>query len=223
MTDRRYSEEEISEIFSRAAEEPQRLPAQAARDKGLTLPELQEIGREVGISADAVAYAARSLEIQRQPAAVRFLGLPISVERSLTLDRSLTDAEWEQLVVQFREVFNARGRVAAYGNFREWTNGNLQALLEPTPTGHRLTLRTTKGTARSGIGAGSAIVGVGLAMSAAAAATGHFTPATPGVLMMTLVGAAMVASNALGLPTWAKRRERQMDAILSGLAEKAQS
>ncbi len=46
------------------------------------------------------------------------LGLPIGVARTVDLNRRLTDEEWERLVVQLREVFNARGRTRTEGSLR---------------------------------------------------------------------------------------------------------
>ena len=158
--------------------------------------------------------AARSLAVQPQTAPQKFFGLPIAVERSVELGRTLSDDEWGQLVVHLRGIFHARGRVGSYGGFREWSNGNLQVLLEPTPDGHRLTLRTMKGSARSGILSGAAVFCVGVAVSVASGLTGHISQAMPGILMMTCVGAGMSVSNALGLPSWARRREQQMDNII---------
>jgi hypothetical protein len=134
-------------------------PPVVPSQEGLTLADLQAIGNEVGIAPDAVAQAALSLEVRRPAAARTLLGLPIGVERSITLNRWLSDAEWDLLVVELREVFNARGTVKSYGSLREWRNGNLQALLEPTPAGHRLRLKTTKGDARTSIVAGLVMLG----------------------------------------------------------------
>src|SRR5207247_2436619 len=65
MADRRYNDKEIAAIFRAAAEqEPQSPQREVARDEGLTLGELQAIGNEVGISADAVAQAARAVDIR---------------------------------------------------------------------------------------------------------------------------------------------------------------
>ena len=62
MSERRYNDEEVAAIFLRAAEEPQAAPVRVPREEGLTLRELQEIGREVGIPPDAVAQAAQTVE-----------------------------------------------------------------------------------------------------------------------------------------------------------------
>jgi hypothetical protein len=218
MTDRRYNDEEVAAIFLTAAENPGTAPVQTPRNEGLTLADLQEIGREVGIAPDAVALAAQSLELRRQAVARTFLGLPIGVERTVPLNRWLTDGEWEQLVVELREVFRARGTVRSYGSLRQWTNGNLQALLEPTATGHRLRLGTVKGDARTGMAGGLAIIGVSAAVAIAGAVGGQFAPAVPGIALLLVTGLGLFANSALRLPSWARLRGRQMEAIAARLA-----
>ncbi len=218
MTDRRYDDDEIAAIFQKAAEGPQSAPLQSTREDGMTLAELQDIGREVGISPEAVASAARSLENRPSAGARSFLGLPIGVERTIMLDRRLSEEEWERLVVELREVFNARGSVKSDGSFRQWTNGNLQALLEPTPNGHRLRLSTVKGNVRLSMAAGAAMLAVSVIMSIAAAAAGNLGTVVPQIAMMSLLGVGAVANGALRLPGWARLRGRQMDAITARLA-----
>lgn len=219
MTERRYNDDEVAAIFARAAEAPPTLPAKGSGDDGLTLAQLQEIGREVGIDPDAVVRAARSLA-SRLPAAEpaeRFLGLPIAVEHSVALDRRLTEQEWEHLVVELRRVFKARGTLRSHGSLREWTNGNLQALLEPTPSGHRLRLRTLRGASRASIAAGLAALGTSAAVAIATAVSGHLGDAVTGIAFLALVGAGMIASGALPLPGWSRLRRRQMEAIAANL------
>jgi hypothetical protein len=120
--------------------------------------------------------------------------------------------------VELREVFHAKGTVRAYGSLREWTNGNLQALLEPTPTGHRLRLRTYNGMARTSIAGGLAAVGVTGALVISSAVAGQLGHALPGIGFLLLAGLGMVANGALRLPGWARLRGRQMDGITAGLA-----
>lgn len=218
MTNRRYNDDEIAEIFQKATEGPQSASFQSAGEEGMTLAELQDIGREVGISPEAVDRAARSLEVRPRAGVRSFLGLPIGVERTIALGRRLTEAEWERLVVELREVFNARGAVSSNGSFRQWTNGNLQALLEPTPNGHRLRISTVKGNLRMSMAAGASMLGVGIFMSVAAAAAGHLAGAIPEAALMSLFGVGIMANGALRLPRWARLRARQMDEITTRLA-----
>ena len=92
-----------------------------------------------------------------------YVGLPIGVTRTIHLDRAVTDSEWERLVVALRETFQARGRIGQEGTLRHWSNGNLQALLEPTATGYQLRLSTIKRDARLLLGMGAAaLVAVGV-------------------------------------------------------------
>jgi len=219
MAERRYNDKEIAAIFRAAAEEgPQSPQREVARDEGLTLAELQAIGSEVGIPSDAVAQAARAVDVRLGAASRTFLGLPIGVARTVNLNRRLTDEEWERLVVQLREVFNARGRTRSDGSLRQWTNGNLQVLLEPTETGHRLRFGTLHGGARASIGAGIATLGITAVVVISGAVWGTLGEALPGIALMAAAGAGMIASGALRLPRWARLRERQMEALATRIA-----
>jgi hypothetical protein len=214
MAERRYNDKEIAAIFRAATEEgppsPQR---EVAREDGLTLAELQAIGTEVGISSDAVAQAARAVDVRLGAASRTFLGLPIGVARTVNLNRRLSDEEWERLVVQLREVFNARGRTRSDGSLRQWTNGNLQVLLEPTETGHRLRFGTLHGGARASIGLGIAALAMTAAVAISSALSGTFADAIPGIAGVFAAGVGMIANGALRLPRWARLREQQMEAL----------
>src|SRR6266481_338155 len=214
MAERRYNDKEIAAIFRAAAEqEPQNPQREVERDEGLTLAELQAIGGEVGIASEAVAQAARAVDVRLGPASRTLLGLPIGVSRTVNLNRRLTDEEWERLVVQLREVFNARGRTRSEGSLRQWTNGNLQVLLEPTETGHRLRFGTVHGAARAAIGAGFGVLGIAAIVAVSGAIWGTLGDAISGIALMAAAGVGMIVSGALRLPRWARLRERQMEAL----------
>ncbi len=220
MTERRYNEDEVAKIFERAAETQQSTRRLLAPGEGMTLADLQEIGRDVGIPPALVAEAARSLDHSRRSNSRTLLGLPIGVGRTVELDRQLSEDEWERLVVDLRETFDARGAVKADGNFKQWTNGNLHALVEPTATGHRVRLQTTKGDARAMISAGLGLLGAAAATLVAVALTGKL--ADPGSLsgigFLTLTGLGMLGIPALRLPGWARLRRRQMEGVAARLA-----
>jgi len=218
MVERRYNDTEIAAIFRAAADGPQPPAREVPRDEGLTLADLQTIGREVGIAPDAVAQAAHALDVRVGAQSRTFLGLPIGVARTVNLNRRLTDEEWERLVVQLREVFNARGVTRSDGSLRQWTNGNLQVLLEPTETGHRLRFGTLHGGATSMIGAGLVSLAVGGIVAIVTAAGGHLGDAAAGIGFIAAAGLGMIASGALRLPRWARLRGRQMEAIATQMA-----
>ena len=218
MAERRYSDKEIAAIF-RVAAEAQTIPSrEVPADEGLTLSDLQAIGSEVGIPADAVAHAAQAMDLRVGAASRTILGLPLGVARTVNLNRRLTDEEWERLVVQLREVFNARGRTRSDGSLRQWTNGNLQVLLEPTETGHRLRFGTVHGAARAAIGAGFAVLGVTAIVAVSSALGGYFTDTIPGMALLVFAGLGMITSGAMRLPRWARLRERQMETLAAKVA-----
>jgi hypothetical protein len=224
MAERRYSDDEIAAILKLAAERQQLQvtggDASAGNvvstDQGMTLAEVQSIAREVGIPGEMIAQAAGSLERAGSPAVRRYLGLPIGVGRTVSLGRRLTEQDWERLVTDLRETFDARGRLRDEGAFKAWTNGNLQALLEPTASGHRVRLRTLNGASMAYINTGIAVVGMSAVIELGNALS--FLHGAPG-LMLAGIGATMAVIGAIRLPRWARIRERQMEAIASRLAE----
>lgn len=216
MSERRYTDTEVAEIFQRATEAQQqggRIPL--ASGDGMTLGALQEIGKEVGLPPELVARAAKSLERGGRPFTRRIVGLPIGVGRTVELERRLTDSEWERLVVDLRETFDARGSVRQDGGLRQWTNGNLQALVEPGVTGDRLRLKTTNGSAGAWMTGGAALVGVA-AVSLIAAITGD-VPMNAELwsrfLSMAGLGTGLFSVGAFRLPSWARLRRRQMEEV----------
>lgn len=213
MSERRYSEQEVAEIFERATEaQKASLPASRSSD-GLSLAELQEVGKEVGVPPELVARAARSLAASGRSRSRRLLGLPVGVARTIELERPLTDDEWHQLVVDLRDTFEARGRLSEQGAFKQWTNGHLEVLLEPTPTGQRLQLRTTKGSAVSMMTAGLTLLTIGGALMAATLVPGGFVDATRGFIFLGGIGVGMIGLGAAQIPAWARQRRRQMEEI----------
>lgn len=207
----------MEEIFRRATEvaEESRGRSTPGRE-GLTLGQIQEIGREVGVPAERIEAAARSLE--RTPASPprrkRFFGMPIGVGRTVQLPRRLDDDEWHRLVADLRETFDARGKVHEEGRFREWRNGNLRAALEPSASGERLRLRTEKGSARPGIGVGAGLLGGGVLFALLDVFTGGEMGRDPeSMTTLILVGAVFLAVNLFQLPRWASTRERQMEDV----------
>jgi hypothetical protein len=218
MTDRRYDDDEIAAIFGAAAESAPSSSQPGVTGQGLTLAELQAIGREVGIAPEAVAEAAQTIDVRRAAVSRKLLGLPIGVERSVTLSRRLTDEEWERLVVELREVFKARGRTQSDGSLRQWTNGNLYALLEPVAGGHRLRFGSLNGAARARITAGVAAVGIAAVMAVSSAVGGQLAGAVSGIAVLVTSGLTLAGIGALQLPSWARLRGRQMEALAARLA-----
>lgn len=215
MTDeRRYQEDEIQDIFETALTDRSVASGGPSPADGLTLVELQAIGREVGVSPERIADAASALELRRSAGIARtHLGMPISAGRIIDLPRAPTDAEWEMLVADLRETFQARGKEESGRSVRHWSNGNLHAFVEPTEDGVRLRMGTLKGEAaalnRGGIVALLFSIVFTTMLLLGGAPVGEFLAP----LIFALGGAGALAYNAFRLPGWALEREQQMDYI----------
>ena len=117
MSERQFTEEGVAAIFKQASESESL--ATVSSGKGMTLAALQEIGREAGMSPEAIARAAQSLDQTARPQTQpqTWLGLPVAVGQTIEVDRPFTDADWERLVGDLRATFNARGVIRQDGPF----------------------------------------------------------------------------------------------------------
>jgi hypothetical protein len=91
-------------------------------------------------------------------------------------------------VVDLRETFDRRGTVRQEGSFRQWTNGALQVLLEPTPTGQRVRMSTVKVTARAWLTGGMLSAGIAAIVAVAAVVGGSHNNATRDCTKFTAAG-----------------------------------
>ena len=217
--DRRFDEAEIARILELASREAVRLTEGQSDDtndaspRGLTLAQLQQVGAEAGIPADALARAAAAVvRGDATPTTIRqALGIPYAVSRTIDLGRPVSDMAWDRTVVHLRELFEARGQVIREGSLREWRNGNLRAVLEPTPRGHRLRLTT-----RRDYGGMPALRLLAVVLAGAAAALGVWldTPQASALAGVAFaIGGVSLFRNLVALPAWARLRARQFQAL----------
>jgi hypothetical protein len=218
MSERHFNDEEVAAIFKRASEnEHQGLPP-LAEGKGMTLAMLQDIGLEAGMSPESIADAARALAVSATTTSETFLGLPIGVGQAVEIDHPLSDADWERLVGDLRVTFNAQGLVQSDGRLRQWRNGNLRAVVEPTANGQRIRIQTFKADSRSMMLLGAASMGAAVVASAVVAAAGTLGNSITGIAFVGLMGAGSFAFGALRLPGWARRRRAQIAEVTSRAA-----
>jgi hypothetical protein len=215
--ERRYGDEEVSEIFALATRVGNESLPTIHEESGLTLEELQAVGREVGLTPERVADAVATLEARSETLPRRTsLGSAVSVGRIVELPRAPTDREWQILVSELRETFRAKGRVSSHGELREWTNGRLHAYIEPTETGYRMRLGTRKSGAEAltAMGALVGLIGVLLLVTSGLdeATFGAFR-ATLIPALMALAGGGVATQNIFRLRRWADEREWQMEHI----------
>ena len=169
----------------------------------------------MGIAPEHIARAAGAIALGNFVPTRRrtYFGLPIGVSRSIDFGRTISDEEWDRLVVTLRETFSARGQTWREGGLRQWRNGNLQALLEPTPTGHRLLLTTRKGSATTQVALGVAGIMGAIVMFAVIAVSGKADLPYSVPTLWGIGGLAAIASAGIRLPMWARTRALQMESI----------
>ena len=220
MPDRRYSEDEIASIFKQAAFEHKLSLGKVAHSQGLTLAEIQEIGKEAGIPSEFIDRAAIEFDrdVVKHPHK-KTLGFPVSVGRTINLPGNFTNDDWDALVSDLNDTFHAQGEIRVEGSRRRWNVGNLQVLVEPADRGHRLRLQSLNETKRSTLLMSTIFIGMGIFFTLLIAAKGDFLDLSKIVFAASfgLIGLGIFGYNAFQLPKWCAERSTQMD----GLAKRA--
>ncbi len=212
---RRFDDDQVREILRRASEADASrgmAPSERESHEGLTLEEIQEIGAEVGLDRALVARAAADIgrpspESSEPPRTI--LGVPVSVGHTAELPGSLSDAEWDLLVVRLRETFRAKGRVGREGALRSWSNGNLHVLHEPTATGYRLRMGSVSSAVQRRVTMGVALAGAGAAFATVAALKGDPGGVTAMLVLLGGGGMALYLSGRAKASRWIARRKDQ--------------
>ena len=214
---RLYSDTEISAVLKRAAELHR---DQGPTDtSGLTLAELEQIAAEVGIDPAFVKTAATELEEGRTDTGFHLWGGPLSVDLERIVEGEVSEAKWEEIVMEIRLIFGAAGQTGQLGRSLEWIHGD--------QTGERahVTLTPMAGQTRIRIFTRMTDWAVGIHAPLVAAST---IPAivlvallqlglvlNTGVFLLTVATAFMLARLAFG--TLARRQERKARKLLARL------
>jgi hypothetical protein len=219
MTERRYSEEEVGAIFELATKAQSSGRRQIGSGEGMTLAGLQEIAKEIGVPAELVAQAARSLDAGGKETSQSLIGIPVGVGNSVELGRKMSDAEWQRLVTDLRDTFDANGKVETDGNLRQWTNSRLQISVEQTDAGSRVRLKTYNTNLVGLLGGGAMMLGMAafflLVILAKHGMDAPWKLTFPAVF--GAAGAVSIAWGAIRLPRWASTRRRQFKELIDRL------
>jgi hypothetical protein len=212
--ERKYQEHEIREILDLAIGTDGAHPESFPAVDGLTLLELQEVGREVGLPPNRITQAVAAFEGRGEsvPRGTT-LGLPTSVGSIVSLPRSPSEREWELLIAELRTTFGGKGVVTSQGSLREWSNGTVHAFIEPTQSGHRLRLEDSRVAAIGGLALGGFLLAFALLILVVL--LGKDDPgyrfAVP--VFFSLIGGGLIAGSLVPLPRWAREQERRMEHI----------
>ena len=211
----RFTAEEAQRVFARAAA---RQHTHASPPDGLTLPELQAIGREAGLDPAHVAavVAEGNAETETQ---TTWHGVPVGITRTRLLPDRVSDAEWERIVDVLRSHYNQPGTAQQIGRRREWTTAAGSAAhrvtVEPRDDGDLVRIQTPD-TARPfaiGVG-GSSIAAALIVFLSVVLVTGDW--AGPALFSGAILafGVAMYGAAFLSARIRAPRRIARHDALL---------
>lgn len=225
-TGRRYTEHEIHALFERAAErQEQARRAEAASEGGLTLEELQRIGRETGIAPEHIAEAAVELAAAGPTRlAGNVLGVPVEVRRTRAVAVPVTDEAWEQMVADLRKTFKQPGVAGRVGRVREWvttTEENrmpVRVSVTPEDGGTHVTIEQSMRSSALGLTAAAATFAVVALLFGVLFAV---TDAEPVMMVMTAVFATtallMFGGSRLGFGMYAERQAERFEHTLDRL------
>lgn len=211
--ERTFSENEVREILDLAIGKEDAPVQSITSVDGLTLPQLQEVGREVGLPAHRITEAVAVFEGRGElvPRG-KSLGLPVSVGSVVSLPRSPSDREWELRIAELRTTFGVKGEVTSHGGLREWSHGTLHVFLEPTETGYRLRMADTS-LAVGGLALGGMFLAFALLIFVVL--LGKVDPgakfAVP--VFFSLIGGGLIGGTAMMVPGWAREQEKRMKHI----------
>lgn len=212
---RTYSQDEVREIIRRAADATAERERRESENSGLTLDDLRDLASSTGIDPEVMTEAARSLDREvDEPFEKRLMGLKISAAHAIRLEGPFTDEDWQALVADCRRTFGAKGKLHDVSGLREWSNGNLHVLVEPTGDDVVIRMRTHNGVAQNMMPAGVAMSIAFIAMMISALGDGRPASDLFGAVMVLV--AALFGAGALGytrLKSWSRTRESQMEAI----------
>jgi hypothetical protein len=121
-SDRRYTDQEVALVLQRAAEIEERRSDVSAVARGLTLGELHEIAKEVGLSPDVIDEAVAAVRAGARPRSGSLLGAPLSSKLVRGVRGQLGKEDLQRLLRVIEEHVEATGTVTeALGTVR-WTS-----------------------------------------------------------------------------------------------------
>jgi hypothetical protein len=216
----RFSEDEARRIFARAAE---RQHAEDRRPEGLSLAELQEIGRSAGLDPGHVTAAVAEVRAAAPPGpGAELWGVDMEPRAVRVVPGALTDEAWGQMVGRVRPTFRTIGVTNTVGRTREWngTNSggglsNLRMTAEPVEGGTRVVLETSRAGEAAQVrwlpttfGVIALAFAVGFPLLGEAGAGLVFA----GLILALVLGTAFAAR--VGYARWSAERQGQFEDLL---------
>lgn len=131
----RFNRDEISKILKRAAELEHEDDV-LDDSEGLTVEELQQVSKEVGLHPKYIQQALDELKSQEHLVSSNILGGPFTFQQTKSVNGSIQENEWEEVVAEIRRIHGGIGKTSKLGNTFEWEQrkrevGYIQVSLSP--------------------------------------------------------------------------------------------
>lgn len=212
--DRRFTERQASEILRRAT------VAADTSSSGLSLADIEQIGKEIGLDADAVRQAAGEFQENEAGGQAKWLGAPPSYELERILELPLNSESWPAIVAELNRAFGQKveGEVSGTSFSWQWKHAFGFVHVVATPCGDRTRIGLT---AHIDNGLTWVLIGSVFASLVAIAATldGLKLPAWASVL----IAAGILLGAGLGLrascASWFRSDQRKMKKLMNRLVE----
>ncbi|HEX2191101.1 MAG TPA: hypothetical protein VHG51_19490 [Longimicrobiaceae bacterium] len=218
-----FSDEETRQILAAAAARQEEAEQyRVAGRSGLTLAALQEVAREAGLDPQHVRAAAGDVLLRRSaPPAETRLGLPLALDARRVVSGTVSDAQWERMVAEFRAAFGKSGMVSQFGAVREWVSGNeaggmpVRVRLEPVDGDTLVTLhQPTRMVTELVYAVGGTFAGFA-ALLGTLVAVGEFEPRLVLLPVLLLVLAVLSSLGTWGgYRAWMPRQEERFRTVL---------
>lgn len=148
-TNHRFNRDEISSILKRAAELEHKDNVDE-EGEGLTLRELQQVSREVGIDPKYVQRALDELQNSAQQRRSNIFGGPFSYNISESAEQIADEEVWEEIVSEIRRIHGGIGKTSKLGNTFEWEQrkrevGYIQIFLSPKKDHTKISINANYG------------------------------------------------------------------------------
>ena len=216
---KRFTETEAQRIFALAAE---RQHETGQDEPGLSLEELEEVGRAAGLDPAFVREAAiDALRPETTGTTRRVLGMPLEFRRERFIRGTVSDEAWAQIVVDLRRQFNKAGLVTDIGPLREWrteaedSKQPVTVTLTPEREGTRVVVEQSQANTALGMGIGFGVnFLMGLIFTVVSTLeTGDPDMIIPGLIM--LASALLFGLGAFfGMRVYGRNQTTKFDAVL---------
>ena len=116
---RSYSEAEIGALIKRATELHEK--ATGASEYRLSLKEIEHIAAELGLPPEHLQAAALELEDRRlSDKSFSLWGAPFVINQTRVVNQTMTEEQWEDIVLELRRFSGSTGETSALGRARQW-------------------------------------------------------------------------------------------------------